>query len=169
MELCRSGVYACVLVLLNLYAGADAYAACSDKTMRTMADAGQSTSSIAKRCGVSASTVKNKLGDQNNPPARTPSELAPAAATPSPPAATPPARVTPRASSASGSASSKPLPAPEPAKQPPGTILEMCGCYGSQSYGFTEPNAQCSSGKAVATRCPGYCPVNRSPWRRICS
>lgn len=164
MTRCWPGTLACALLLLGLLAPAPAHAACSDKTLRSLSDAGRSVATIAKRCGMSAAAVKERLGpaadtkrDRGAPDA-SPDRAAPSADASS--AVAPPA-----ASAAKPSAKA----AAEPDKHPPGTILERCGCYGSMEYGFTEPNAACLSGKAVATRCPGYCPVNRSPWRRICS
>ncbi len=164
MTLCRPGAIACVLLWLSVLAPAGAQAACSDKTLRGMSDAGRSVATIAKRCGMSAAAVKERLGASETKSNRAPPEAA-AGTTEAASAASSP---TPAATNTAKAA--KPAKAPaEPPKHPPGTVLELCGCYGSMEYGFTEPNAQCVSGKAVATRCPGYCPVNRSPWRRICS
>ena len=168
MTLCRPGAFTCALLLLAFLAPAGAQAACSDKTLRELSDAGRSVATIAKRCGMSAAAVKERLGAVEPKPNRAPPETAaPATA----PGAATSAAVTPPAASGAAKPTAKPAAkaADEPEKHPPGTILELCGCYGSMEYGFTEPNAQCLSGKAVATRCPGYCPVNRSPWRRICS
>ncbi|MFJ3460308.1 hypothetical protein [Achromobacter spanius] len=137
---------------------------------------------IAKRCGMSAAAVKERLGAGAGgaaaKPAATSGEkttekpaeksAAKSAEKPAPTAATRSA-ATPAATTAANAAKPAGKAPAEPLKLPPGTVLELCGCYGSMEYGFTEPNAQCVSGKAVATRCPGYCPVNRSPWRRICS
>ena len=44
MTLCRSGTIACALLWLGLLVPAASQAACSDKTLRGMADAGRSTS-----------------------------------------------------------------------------------------------------------------------------
>ncbi|MEN4918928.1 hypothetical protein ABE485_09665 [Achromobacter spanius] len=168
MTRCGSGWLACALLVVGALAGAGAQAACSDKTLRAMADAGRSVSTIAKRCGMSADAVKDRLGTGDARPARAPAPASepPTRAAPSgaAPAASPPA-----AASSASAAKAPPKAAAEPPKHPPGTVLELCGCYGSMQYGFTEANSECLSGKAVATRCPGYCPVNRSPWRRICS
>ncbi|WBX90904.1 hypothetical protein [Achromobacter mucicolens] len=195
MTLCRPGAFACALLTLAFLTPAGAWAACSDKTLRGMSDAGRSVATIAKRCGMSAAAVKEKLGDGDSKANRAPADPAASRAVPTAeagvaatgvaatasekPAEKPaaksaaPAATRSAATSATSPAASAAKPsgkAPtEPQKHPPGTILELCGCYGSMEYGFTEPNAQCVSGKAVATRCPGYCPVNRSPWRRICS
>lgn len=170
MMLCRPGAIACVVLWLSVLAPTGAQAACSDKTLRGMSDAGRSVATIAKRCGMSAAAVKERLGASETKSNRAPEAAAPAAAGAAEAASTtsPP---TPAATSGINTAkAAKPAKAPaEPPKHPPGTVLELCGCYGSMEYGFTEPNAQCVSGKAVAPRCPGYCPVNRSPWRRICS
>ena len=163
MTLCRSGTIACALLVLGLVAPAATQAACSDKTLRGLSDAGRSVATIAKRCGMSATALKERLGAGDTKPDRAASESVPARAAP---------RADASSSVAPPAASAAKPPAKAPAeadKHPPGTILEPCGCYGSMEYGFTEPNATCLSGKAVATRCPGYCPVNRSPWRRICS
>lgn len=168
MTLCRPGAIACVLLWLSVLAPAGAQAACSDKTLRGMSDAGRSVATIAKRCGMSAAAVKERLGagEKKSNPAL-PEAAAPAAAGAVEAAS---ATSSPATSATNTTKTAKPAKAPaDPPKHPPGTILELCGCYGSMEYGFTEPNAQCVSGKAVATRCPGYCPVNRSPWRRICS
>lgn len=180
MTLCRSGTIACALLWLGLLVPTASQAACSDKTLRGMADAGRSVATIAKRCGTTVAAVKDRLETGEAKSKRAQPETPPPARTP-PAAEAPPS---PAASSASGSKSAakssanpaaKPSAnaaakvAPEPQPHPPGTVLELCGCYGNMQYGFTESNAQCLSGKAVATRCPGYCPVNRSPWRRICS
>lgn len=169
--LCRPGAIACVLLWLSVLAPAGAQAACSDKTLRGMSDAGRSVATIAKRCGMSAAAVKERLGASETKSNRAPPEAAAPSATGAAEAASTTSPPTPAATSATNTAkTAKPANAPaEPPKHPPGTVLELCGCYGSMEYGFTEPNAQCVSGKAVATRCPGYCPVNRSPWRRICS
>jgi len=207
MTLSRPGAFACAVLMLAFLAPAGALAACSDKTLRGMSDAGRSVATIAKRCGMSAAAVKERLGAGDSKATRAPAqasasgtgpgaEAGPAAAgsvdtsaerpAENPeeksagkpvqkPAAKPAATAATKsaATSAAGPSASAAKPsgkAPtEPQKHPPGTVLELCGCYGSMEYGFTEPNAQCVSGKAVATRCPGYCPVNRSPWRRICS
>lgn len=163
MTLCRPGAIACVLLWLSVLAPAGAQAACSDKTLRGMSDAGRSVATIAKRCGMSAAAVKERLGAGETKSNRAPPEAAA-------PAAAGAADAASAASATNATKTAKPAKAPaDPPKHPPGTILELCGCYGTMEYGFTEPNAQCVSGKAVATRCPGYCPVNRSPWRRICS
>lgn len=184
------GLSACALLAAGLLAWSPSQAACSDKTLREMADAGRSVSTISKRCGMTAAAVKERLdagapktggtnagetkgsdaktsdikgadplatdlGDADGKPGNAKPSRAPSAAA---------------ASSTSDAASKPPAkPAAAPQKHPPGTILELCGCYGSTPYGFTESNDACLSGKAVATRCPGYCPVNQSPWRRICS
>lgn len=180
MTRCRSGLLTCALLVLGALAVTGAQAACSDKTLRAMADAGRSVSTIAKRCGMSADAVKDRLGTGDARPARAPApaaeapaRAAPSAAVPAPaPAPSPPAAMPSASASKAPSATASKTPpkaASEPQKHPPGTVLELCGCYGSTPYGFTESNAECQSGKAVATRCPGYCPVNRSPWRRICS
>ncbi|WP_312435245.1 hypothetical protein [Achromobacter sp.] len=199
MTLSRPGAFACALLMLAVWAPASALAACSDKTLRGMSDAGRSVATIAKRCGMSAAAVKERLGTGDAKAKRAPAEAAAPRAAPGAeagalaagssatsaevsadkPTAKPAAKSTSSAATRSAATSAttpaaggaKPAgktPA-EPEKHPPGTVLEMCGCYGNMEYGFTEPNAQCISGKAVATRCPGYCPVNRSPWRRICS
>ncbi|UAN03713.1 hypothetical protein [Achromobacter mucicolens] len=152
-----------MLLWLSVLAPAVAQAACSDKTLRGMSDAGRSVATIAKRCGMSAAAVKERLGAGETKSNRAPPEAAA-------PAAAGAADAASAASATNATKTAKPAKAPaDPPKHPPGTILELCGCYGTMEYGFTEPNAQCVSGKAVATRCPGYCPVNRSPWRRICS
>ncbi|WP_291385670.1 MULTISPECIES: hypothetical protein [Achromobacter] len=195
MTLSRPGAFACALLMLALLAPAGALAACSDKTVRGMSDAGRSVATIAKRCGMSATAVKERLGAGDAKANRAPAETATPRASPgaeagaatagsaatsiaqpaekpaAKPAATAATRSAATAATAPSASAAKPSgKAPtEPQKHPPGTVLELCGCYGSMEYGFTEPNAQCVSGKAVATRCPGYCPVNRSPWRRICS
>lgn len=192
MTLSRPGAFACALLMLALLAPAGALAACSDKTLRGMSDAGRSVTTIAKRCGMSAAAVKERLGAGDAKANRAPAETVAPRATPraetraaaagsaatsaaqsaEKPAAKSTATAATRSAATAPSASAaKPSgKAPtEPQKHPPGTVLELCGCYGSMEYGFTEPNAQCVSGLAVATRCPGYCPVNRSPWRRICS
>ena len=195
MTLSRPGAFACALLVLAFVAPAGALAACSDKTLRGMSDAGRSVATIAKRCGMSAAAVKERLGAGDSKANRAaagakaprPSPGADAAGAaagsaeideekpaekPAPKsastAATRSAATSATAPSASAAKPSGKAPA-EPQKHPPGTVLELCGCYGSMEYGFTEPNAQCVSGMAVATRCPGDCPVNRSPWRRICS
>ncbi|WP_158685858.1 hypothetical protein [Achromobacter spanius] len=190
MTLCRPGAFACALLMLGFLAPAGALAACSDKTLRGMSDAGRSVATIAKRCGMSAAAVKERLSagagsaaakpattsaekSAENPPDKSadrPAEKS-AAKSAEKPAATAATRSAANSATTTAASAAKPAgkaPA-EPQKLPPGTVLELCGCYGSMEYGFTEPNAQCVSGKAVATRCPGYCPVNRSPWRRICS
>ncbi|CAB3830458.1 hypothetical protein LMG26684_01041 [Achromobacter mucicolens] len=171
MTLCRPGAIACVLLWLSVLAPAGAQAACSDKTLREMSDAGRTVATIAKRCGMSAAAVKERLGAGVTKSNRAPPEAAASAAAGGAEAASTASPAAPAAASAANTTkTAKPAKAPaDPPKHPPGTILELCGCYGSMEYGFTEPNAQCVSGKAVATRCPGYCPVNRSPWRRICS
>lgn len=187
MTLCRPGAFACALLMLGFLAPAGAWAACSDKTLRGMSDAGRSVATIAKRCGMSAAAVKERLGAGDSKATGAPAQSAaprtapgaeassaaegsvanstekPAEKSADKPGEKPAAKSTANAAKSSGKARA------EPEKHPPGTVLELCGCYGSMEYGFTEPNAQCMSGKAVATRCPGYCPVNRSPWRRICS
>jgi len=184
MTLCRPGAFACALLMLGFLAPAGAWAACSDKTVRGLSDAGRSVATIAKRCGMSAAAVKERLGagaaaakpaatSGDNPAeksAEKPAEKS-AAKSAEKPAVTAATRSAATSATTNAANAAKPAgkaPA-EPQKLPPGTVLELCGCYGSMEYGFTEPNAQCVSGKAVATRCPGYCPVNRSPWRRICS
>lgn len=199
MTLSRPGAFACALLMLALLAPAGALAACSDKTVRGMSDAGRSVATIAKRCGMSATAVKERLGAGEAKANRAPAETATPRATPgaetraaaagsaatsaaqssenaaeksaAKSAATAATRSAATAATAPSASAAKPSgKAPtEPQKHPPGTVLELCGCYGSMEYGFTEPNEQCVSGLAVATRCPGYCPVNRSPWRRICS
>ncbi|MBV7501200.1 hypothetical protein [Achromobacter sp. ACM05] len=199
MTLSRPGALACALLMLALLAPAGALAACSDKTLRGMADAGRSVATIAKRCGMSAAAVKERLGAVDAKANRAPAETVAPRATPgaetraaaagsaatsaaqsaenaaekpaAKSAATAATRSAATAATAPSASAAKPSgKAPtEPQKHPPGTVLELCGCYGSMEYGFTEPNEQCVSGLAVATRCPGYCPVNRSPWRRICS
>lgn len=184
MALCRPGAIACALLWLAFLAPSGAQAACSDKTLRGMSDAGRSVATIAKRCGMSAAAVKEKLGvgdaktDRAPPKAAAPRAAdASAGSSPASSAGSSAAAAVTPSDVSSGTASVAPPPAAKPAaqtsaatqKHPPGTVLELCGCYGSMEYGFTEPNTQCVSGKAVATRCPGYCPVNRSPWRRICS
>ncbi|WP_286896340.1 hypothetical protein [Achromobacter sp. UBA2119] len=183
------------MLMLALLAPAGALAACSDKTLRGMSDAGRSVTTIAKRCGMSAAAVKERLGAGDAKANRAPAETVAPRATPraetraaaagsaatsaaqsaekpaaksTATAATRSAATAATAPSASDAKPSGKAPT-EPQKHPPGTVLELCGCYGSMEYGFTEPNEQCVSGLAVATRCPGYCPVNRSPWRRICS
>ncbi|EHK65410.1 hypothetical protein KYC_14377 [Achromobacter arsenitoxydans SY8] len=158
----------CALLVLGALAGTAAQAACSDKTLRAMADAGRSVSTIAKRCGMSPDAVKDRLAARDTRPARAPAPAAEPAARAAP-SATAPAPSPPAAAQSADVSKAASKPAAEPAKHPPGTVLELCGCYGSTPYGFTEANDECLSGKAVATRCPGYCPVNRSPWRRICS
>ncbi len=195
MTLSRPGAFACALLMLALLAPAGALAACSDKTLRGMSDAGRSVTTIAKRCGMSAAAVKERLGAGDAKANRAPAETVAPRATPraetraaaagsaatsaaqsaekpaaksTATAATRSAATAATAPSASDAKPSGKAPT-EPQKHPPGTVLELCGCYGSMEYGFTEPNEQCVSGLAVATRCPGYCPVNRSPWRRICS
>ncbi|CAB3870402.1 hypothetical protein LMG26689_02952 [Achromobacter animicus] len=199
MTLSRPGAFACALLMLALLSPAGALAACSDKTLRGMSDAGRSVATIAKRCGMSAAAVKERLGAGDAKANRAPAETVAPRATPgaetraaaagsaatsaaqsaenaaekpaAKSAATAATRSAATAATAPSASAAKPSgKAPtEPQKHPPGTVLELCGCYGSMEYGFTEPNAQCVSGLAVATRCPGYCPVNRSPWRRICS
>ncbi|WP_313697189.1 hypothetical protein [Achromobacter sp.] len=199
MTLSRPGAFACALLMLAVLMPASALAACSDKTLRGMSDAGRSVATIAKRCGMSAAAVKERLGAADAKAKRAPAEAAAPRTAPGAeagalaagsaatsaevsadkPTAKPAAKsaasaaTKSAATSATTPAASAAKPAgktpAEPEKHPPGTVLELCGCYGSMEYGFTEPNAQCVSGKAVATRCPGYCPVNRSPWRRICS
>ncbi|CAB3659722.1 hypothetical protein LMG26690_00503 [Achromobacter animicus] len=199
MTLSRPGALACALLMLALLAPAGALAACSDKTLRGMSDAGRSVATIAKRCGMSAAAVKERLGAVDAKANRAPAETVTPRATPgaetraaaagsgatsaaqsaenaaekpaAKSAATAATRSAATAATAPSASAAKPSgKAPtEPQKHPPGTVLELCGCYGSMEYGFTEPNEQCVSGLAVATRCPGYCPVNRSPWRRICS
>ena len=187
MTLCRPGAFACALLMLAFLAPAAALAACSDKTLRGMSDAGRSVATIAKRCGMSAAAVKERLGAGAGGAAakpatasgETPAEKSaersaqksaekPAEKSADKTAAPASTRSATTAAAANAAKPAGKAPA-EPQKLPPGTVLELCGCYGSMEYGFTEPNAQCVSGKAVATRCPGYCPVNRSPWRRICS
>lgn len=195
MTLSRPGAFACALLMLALLAPAGALAACSDKTLRGMSDAGRSVTTIAKRCGMSAAAVKERLGAGDAKANRAPAETVAPRATPraetraaaagsaatsaaqsaekpaaksTATAATRSAATAATAPSASDAKPSGKAPT-EPQKHPPGTVLELCGCYGSMEYGFIEPNEQCVSGLAVATRCPGYCPVNRSPWRRICS
>lgn len=163
MTRCRPGTLACALLLLGLLAPPATQAACSDKTLRNLSDAGRSVATIAKRCGMSAAAVRERLDPGAKKADRAASEPATARAAPSADASS--SVASPTASTAKPAAK----PPAEAEKHPPGTILEPCGCYGSMEYGFTEPNATCLSGKAVATRCPGYCPVNRSPWRRICS
>jgi len=199
MTLSRPGAFACALLMLALLAPAGALAACSDKTLRGMSDAGRSVATIAKRCGMSAAAVKERLGAGDAKANRAPAETVAPRATPgaetraaaagsaatsaaqssenaaeksaAKSAATAATRSAATAATEPSASAAKPSgKAPtEPQKHPPGTVLELCGCYGSMEYGFTEPNEQCVSGLAVATRCPGYCPVNRSPWRRICS
>ncbi|WP_313621624.1 hypothetical protein [Achromobacter sp.] len=182
------GIYACMLLVAGLLSTGSAQAACTDKALRGMADAGRSVSTISKRCGMTVAAVKERLdagapkpGDVKSGDAKKSTEtqeaddLVPDARTVDGKAGTPKGTRAPSASAASSPSAVDPASktgakaAAEPQKHPPGTILELCGCYGSMPYGFTEPNAECLSGKAVATRCPGYCPVNRSPWRRICS
>ncbi|MGW9063291.1 hypothetical protein ACWGPO_04315 [Achromobacter animicus] len=187
------------MLMLALLAPAGALAACSDKTLRGMSDAGRSVATIAKRCGMSAAAVKERLGAVDAKANRAPAETVTPRATPGAetraaapgsaatsaaqsaenaaekPAAKSPATAATRSAATAATAPSASAAKPsgkaptEPQKHPPGTVLELCGCYGSMEYGFTEPNEKCVSGLAVATRCPGYCPVNRSPWRRICS
>ena len=200
MTLCRPGVHACVLLVAGLLAAPGAQAACSDKTLRAMADAGRSVSTMSKRCGMSVTAVTARLeaggaktgaaktsdnkggnskgGDNKGGAGKTADSKANnkaadsnAAEGKTSDARTGRAAAAPPSSPSPADASSRPTAkaAAEPQKYPPGTVLELCGCYGSMAYGFTEANAECLSGKAVATRCPGYCPVNRSPWRRICS
>lgn len=195
MTLSRPGAFACALLALAVLTPASVLAACSDKTLRGMSDAGRSVATIAKRCGMSTAAVKERLGAGDPKANRAPAETkgprgstgaeagtaaAPAAETAGEKPAEKPASKSASAAATRSAATSATTPAAgpakpagkapaEPEKHPPGTVLELCGCYGSMEYGFTEPNAQCVSGKAVATRCPGYCPVNRSPWRRICS
>ncbi|WP_367352153.1 hypothetical protein [Achromobacter animicus] len=199
MTLSKPGAFACALLMLALLAPAGALAACSDKTLRGMADAGRSVTTIAKRCGMSAAAVKERLGAGDAKASRAPAEAVTPRATPGAetraaaagsaatsaaqsaenaaekPAAKSAAAAATRSAATAATAPSASAAKPsgkaptEPQKHPPGTVLELCGCYGSMEYGFTEPNEQCVSGLAVATRCPGYCPVNRSPWRRICS
>ncbi len=190
MTLCRPGVHACVLLVAGLLAMPGAQAACSDKTLRAMADAGRSVSAMSKRCGMSVTAVTARLeaggakagaaktSDNKGGAGKTADSKANDKAADSHAAdgkasdarsarAAVPAPSSPSPADASSRPTAKA--AAEPQKYPPGTVLELCGCYGSMAYGFTEANADCLSGKAVATRCPGYCPVNRSPWRRICS
>lgn len=171
MTLCRPGAFACALLTLAFLAPAGAWAACSDKTLRGMSDAGRSVATIAKRCGMSAAAVKEKLGDGESKANRARADPAASRAEPNAEAGAAVTGVAATSATVPAASAAKPSgkATTDPPKHPPGTILELCGCYGTMEYGFTEPNAQCVSGKAVATRCPGYCPVNRSPWRRICS
>jgi hypothetical protein len=51
---------------------------------------------------------------------------------------------------------------------PPGTPIQICGCWGFVALGTGRLNPVCSSGYEHAVPCAGMCPAVGAPWARVC-
>ncbi|MBV7569642.1 hypothetical protein [Pseudomonas sp. PDM27] len=64
--------------------------------------------------------------------------------------------------------SSKQLPSTQPGLLPPGSILKLCGCWGSISSPFMVQDPHCISGMMEAVSCPGTCTGGGVPYAWRC-